>query len=573
MRYFIPILLLALCALPAAAQLGPPEASDTVVTGSWDFSAGQCRMPQASTCAATDCDAADEDGRGCYDTDAASGSRWLMCEFGSGWVTQGAGSFSDIDTDYGAETVTSAWQFVASGAGGLTNYDLSIGDTDGTPTYGVLRIGDSTFGRTSYSGGSLDIGGATMINNIGELDAGNDPGIEVLIIEDVTNTIRLAIPESAAGNATAFIRSGTFAGPSALNNNIVLCDTWTTYDTNIDCDTVSTGADLFVQDDLEVEGTFFLHETINFEGATADGNQVIVGVGADPLGGSVNLTWPTSSGALLANGAQLDLNEQCLGDGTLELLCFSETASAVNEITIANAATGNGPTISTTGEAGVPLNINATMELGATDATDQLILPLSNDAASPTLAFGDGNTGFYEQSDNRLIFASNGAAAWRFRGASLDTGGAGGGAGLLNTSPTATTPTVLFLDNDTNSGLGGTADTPSIIAGGVEGIRVSVDAVTTTGGRYQAVTRVTSSPHAVVGGDHNIFVDTDGGAITVNLPAGVAGRYLRVINVGTGANDATVDGDGGETVRGAATQTVADGEILIIVYETTEGWW
>jgi len=49
-------------------------------------------------------------------------------------------------------------------------------------------------------------------------------------------------------------------------------------------------------------------------------------------------------------GGMLDVNGESIGDGTLELLKFSETASAVNEFTIANAATGNGPTLSSTGD-------------------------------------------------------------------------------------------------------------------------------------------------------------------------------------------------------------------------------
>jgi hypothetical protein len=34
--------------------------------------------------------------------------------------------------------------------------------------------------------------------------------------------------------------------------------------------------------------------------------------------------------------------------------------------------------------------------------TAQLKLPLSNDASTPTLAFGDGDTGFYEASDDSM---------------------------------------------------------------------------------------------------------------------------------------------------------------------------
>ena len=57
-------------------------------------------------------------------------------------------------------------------------------------------------------------------------------------------------------------------------------------------------------------------------------------------------------------GGQLDVNGQALGDGTLELLKFSETGSAVNEFTIANAAAGNGPTLSASGtETNVDINI------------------------------------------------------------------------------------------------------------------------------------------------------------------------------------------------------------------------
>jgi len=57
-------------------------------------------------------------------------------------------------------------------------------------------------------------------------------------------------------------------------------------------------------------------------------------------------------------GGMLDVNGQALGDGTLELLKFSETGSAVNEFTIANAAAGAGPTLSASGtESNVDINI------------------------------------------------------------------------------------------------------------------------------------------------------------------------------------------------------------------------
>ena len=58
-------------------------------------------------------------------------------------------------------------------------------------------------------------------------------------------------------------------------------------------------------------------------------------------------------------GGQLDVNGNAIGDGTLELLKFSETASAVNEVTVTNAATGNGPTLSATGDdTNVDINVD-----------------------------------------------------------------------------------------------------------------------------------------------------------------------------------------------------------------------
>ena len=84
--------------------------------------------------------------------------------------------------------------------------------------------------------------------------------------------------------------------------------------------------------------------------------------GADILLATINTTantvdWADSSVvADLVNdtspqlGGQLDVNGQALGSGTLELLKFVETGSAVNELTITNNSTGNNPILSATGD-------------------------------------------------------------------------------------------------------------------------------------------------------------------------------------------------------------------------------
>jgi hypothetical protein len=106
--------------------------------------------------------------------------------------------------DFAADhTYTGLNTFNNFGTGGLTDYDISIGDTDGTPTYGMARLGDSIIGRTSSFSGGYNLNGAFICQNIGGSIAGD---IEYAFLDD-TNLIRFALPTSTAGNATYNPRS------------------------------------------------------------------------------------------------------------------------------------------------------------------------------------------------------------------------------------------------------------------------------------------------------------------------------------------------------------------------------
>ena len=86
--------------------------------------------------------------------------------------------------------------------------------------------------------------------------------------------------------------------------------------------------------------------------------------------------------------------------------------------------------------------------------------------------------------------------------------------------------------------------------------------------------RVTSSPYTVLSTDDEIFVDTDAGAITLNLTAGVNGKRLRIINTGSSGNDVTITPNGTDLLNGVnASEPLYDSEKFILTYETTEGWW
>ena len=85
-------------------------------------------------------------------------------------------------------------------------------------------------------------------------------------------------------------------------------------------------------------------------------------------------------------------------------------------------------------------------------------------------------------------------------------------------------------------------------------------------------TRVTTT-YTVLTTDHTVFCDTDGGAFTITLPAGVEGQTYKIINCGSGGNNLTIDGNGAETIFSEATQYLADAEVLDLTFNTTEGWW
>ena len=110
-------------------------------------------------------------------------------------------------------------------------------------------------------------------------------------------------------------------------------------------------------------------------------------------------------------------------------------------------------------------------------------------------------------------------------------------------------------------------------SGLVEAMRIdSNGTLKTSFGRIHNTTRLTGNT-VLDATYHQVFCDTDGGAFTVTLPAGIAGTEYRIINTGSSANNLTIAPDGAELLIGVnANWTLFDGESLLIVYEATEGW-
>lgn len=98
--------------------------------------------------------------------------------------------------------------------------------------------------------------------------------------------------------------------------------------------------------------------------------------------------------------------------------------------------------------------------------------------------------------------------------------------------------------------------------------------LTSEAGRILNTTRIASgdSPYTALATDHSIFADTDGGAITVNLPAGVDGTEYKICNCGSSVNNLTVTANGAETIDQSNSQVLTDRQSFTIVFESTENW-
>lgn len=190
-----------------------------------------------------------------------------LCADGT-WKEVAAGLDAAAD-----EQITGLWNFKDSGLGDLSEIDVTIGTvTD----YGIAQIGSAIFGRTSHTvtdgAPAYNIDGAFIFQN----SAGPVTGEIEFGWLDSTGLLRFGLPKSAVGNATYNPRSMLCAGPAIADSDIVTVGYWQTQGIfhNLTCDTGTSGADLGVQNDLEVEGDIFVDsilESTTAAGVTIDG--------------------------------------------------------------------------------------------------------------------------------------------------------------------------------------------------------------------------------------------------------------------------------------------------------------
>ena len=194
--------------------------------------------------------------------------------------------------------------------------------------------------------------------------------------------------------------------------------------------------------------------------------------------------------------------------------------------------------------------IETRAQVHALEVGEHFILPQVNEPATPTLAFGDGNTGFYENPDNILRIAIAGVNRWIVDGNTIRTTIPGGGV-INNAAATAILPALTFqADGDTGIGTNA-ADQLSLIAGGLELIRCVETGVATTD-------QVIIGPAGIIGaqatpslafgdGDTGFYENTDD---TLRIVTGGTNRFQFV-----GASFGSMLADGPLMVNEAATAT------------------
>jgi hypothetical protein len=105
-------------------------------------------------------------------------------------------------------------------------------------------------------------------------------------------------------------------------------------------------------------------------------------------------------------GGMLDVNGQAIGDGTRELLTFTEDGSAVNHLNIENQATGGGPILSAVGD---DTNINLLLRAKGTGVLDLdgLLWPSADGTADQVLKTdGAGNISFGSVSGGLVLLGT-----------------------------------------------------------------------------------------------------------------------------------------------------------------------
>lgn len=153
--------------------------------------------------------------------------------------------------------------------------DVHVGDAD----EGMIEIGSAFIGQADETISGVVLDDVFFIVNM--TDSASDLGA---VFISKTGVARFAIPEEGDDLATWNPRSmviGPAATAATMDEGIHCVDAPSSIFSIIDCDTDGTGADLGVQDDVEVLGTVYVGEAVQVEAHATEGGSVRILEGQD----------------------------------------------------------------------------------------------------------------------------------------------------------------------------------------------------------------------------------------------------------------------------------------------------
>jgi hypothetical protein len=205
------------------------------------------------------------------------------------------------------------------------------------------------------------------------------------------------------------------------------------------------------------------------------------------------------------------------------------------------------------------------LTVGVTDATDQLVLPSSNDVVTPTLAFGDGDTGFFEAGDDIVGFTRSGGSGIEIYFDSIGFGYESSRYPFIRSEESSTTNPTLnpsYVDADTGIGRSEITGTLSLINDGVLGLEIGTVAL---GANYLTVTPAAASSHpslSASGSDTNVDI--------ILTPKGTGGVAIGTTAASYDLHVAEGAGDGNVQIRAQCVD--ANCESYVAVENDAQAW-
>ncbi len=297
-------------------------------------------------------------------------------------------------------------------------------------------------------------------------------------------------------------------------------------------------------------------------GGSTSGSVLFVGSNLELAEDNANFNWDDGNNALTIGNINIGTNTISSLDTNGDILLSPNgtgkvgigTVSPIGLLHISNGESGQTSPSTSADELIIENSTNAGMTI---------LTPSSN---TGSIFFGDENGNQpgkiqYNHSGNLLSFDTQGATRLTINNVSnfkMSTGTLSG----------AAADSVQLASQDWNG-----AGTAALFIRGEENVDYIFGSVFTRSGGLNVKTTRTTTTATLDATNYDVPCDTDGGAFTVTLEAGVAGTVHRISNTGTSANNLTIAPDGAELLIGVNSNfTLFDGESLTIIYEGSEGW-